>query len=272
MLHQWLAPSSLFPPWRSAAPREIPVPSGYSRLSRHWPKASGSQFCPLFVYGLCFRVPPQCSESSYRPLGSDLSLEQVLCFKHRRKAARDNTVKFQLHTLQLLPEPERPSYAGAVVEVLEGLDGRLRVRHEGRRIINTQEAPPSPAFLRNGHGYSATPLASPAGATHSDQRWATTLKSLDSRAADQEDQAGMTGGASAALTPATVPPRKPTFLRKARWKAIQKAMRKGVSLRAIERELGIHRATIKKYMDADGPPGRRSRPALTASTSDTVAP
>ena len=99
-----------------------------------------------------------------------------------------------------------------------------------------------------------------------------TLKSLDSRAADEEDQAGMTGGASAALTPATVPPRKPTFLQKERWKAIQKAMRKGMSLRAIERELGIHRATIKKYMDADGPPGRRSRPVLTASTSDTVAP
>ena len=53
--------------------------------------------------------------------------------------------------------------------------------------------------------------------------------------------------------------------------AIQKARRKGMSLRAIERELGIHRATIKKYMDADGPPGRRSQPTLTASTSDTVA-
>ena len=179
-------------------------------------------------------------------------------------------MKFQLHTLQLLPEPERPSYAGAVVEVLEGLDGRLRVRHEGR-IINAQEAPPSPAFLRNGHGDSATPPASPAGAKHSDQRWATTLKSLDSRAADEEDQAGITGGASATLTPATISPRKPTFLQKERWKAIQKAMRKGMSLRAIERELGIHRATIKKYMDADGPPGRHSRPVLTASTSDTVA-
>ena len=82
----------------------------------------------------------------------------------------------------------------------------------------------------------------------------------------------MTGGASAALTPATVLPRKPNFLQKERWKAIQKAMRKGMSLRAIERELGIHRATTKKYMDADGPPGRRSWPALTASTSDTVAP
>ncbi len=62
------------------------------------------------------------------------------------------------------------------------------------------------------------------------------------------------------------------FLQKERWKAIQKAMRKGMSLRAIERELGIHRATINKYMDADGPPGRCSRPVLTASTSDTVAP
>ena len=219
------------------------------------------QFLPR--YNRRFRVPPQCPESAYRPLDCDLYLDRVLCFKHRRKVARDNTVRFQLHTLQLLPEPERPSYAGAVVEVLEGLDGRLRVRHEGR-IINAQEAPPSPVFLRNGHGDSATPPASPAGAKHSDQRWATTLKSMDSRAADEEDQAGITGGASAALTAATVLPRKPTFLQKERWKAIQKVRRKGMSLRAIERELGIHRATIKKYMDADGPPGRRSRPALTA--------
>ena len=55
------------------------------------------QFLPR--YNRRFRVPPQCSESAYRPLGSDLSLGQVLCFKHRRKVARDNTVKFQLHTL-----------------------------------------------------------------------------------------------------------------------------------------------------------------------------
>ena len=126
------------------------------------------------------------------------TLDRVLCFKHRRKVARDNTVKFQLHTLQLLPEPERPSYAGAVVEVLEGLDGRLRVRHEGR-IINAQEAPPSPVFLRNGQGDSATPLLSPAGAYYSDQRWAATLKALDSRTADEEHQVGLTGGTPAQL-------------------------------------------------------------------------
>ena len=76
-------------------------------------------------------VPPQCSEPAFRPLDPELCLEQVLCFKHRRKVDRDNTVRFQLRTLQLLPAPERPSYAGATVAVLEGLDGQLKVRHEG---------------------------------------------------------------------------------------------------------------------------------------------
>ena len=69
-----------------------------------------------------FGVPPQCSEPAFRPLDPELCLDHVLCFKHRRKVARDNTVRFQLRTLQLLPAPERPSYAGATVEVLGGLD------------------------------------------------------------------------------------------------------------------------------------------------------
>ena len=229
------------------------------------PTACWSSFCrdTTRVFG----APPQCSESAYRPLEADLCLNQVLCFKHRRKVAKDNTVKFQVH---LLPEPERPSYASAVVEVLEGLDGRLRVRHEGR-IINAREAPPGPAFLRNGQCASATPLLSPAGANYSDQRWAATLKALDSRAAYEEHKAGLTGGAPASWTLATVSPRNPTFLQRERWKAIQKVLRKGMSLRAIEKELGIRSAAIKKYMDADGPPGRRSRPALSSSSSDTVA-
>ena len=44
-----------------------------------------------------------------------------------------------------------------------------------------------------------------------------------------------------------------------------------MSLRAIERELGIHRGTINKYLDAEGPPTRQSRAAPTASASDTIA-
>ena len=58
-------------------------------------------------------------------------------------------MKFQRHTLQLLPDRQRRSYAGAAVVVLHGLDGRLSLQHEGR-IIAAQEAPPSPGSLRNG--------------------------------------------------------------------------------------------------------------------------
>ena len=63
-------------------------------------------------------------------------LDEVLCFKDTRKVARDNTVKYQRRTLQVLPSTERPSYAVHFVsvlyrEVLEHTDGRLQVRHEG---------------------------------------------------------------------------------------------------------------------------------------------
>ena len=111
------------------------------------------QFLPRFDRR--FGVPVQCPESAFRPLQRDLPLEQVLCFKHRRRVARDNTMKYQRHTLQLLPDPKRRSYAGTVVEVLEGLDGRLSLHHEGR-IIASQEAPPSPASLRSRNGTSST--------------------------------------------------------------------------------------------------------------------
>ena len=63
-----------------------------------------------------------------------MSLDTVLCFKYRRRVARDNTVKYRWHTLQLLPGMNRPSYAGAVVDVLEGLDGQLAVQREGQII------------------------------------------------------------------------------------------------------------------------------------------
>ena len=65
-----------------------------------------------------FRVPAQQDQVAYRSLDSSLHLERILCFKHVRQVARDNTVKYQLRTLQLLPAQDRPSYASVKVEVL----------------------------------------------------------------------------------------------------------------------------------------------------------
>ena len=226
------------------------------------------EFVPRF--NRRFGVPPQCSEPAFRPLDPELCLEQVLCFKHRRKVDRDNTVRFQLRTLQLLPAPERPSYAGATVAVLEGLDGQLKVRHEGR-IIAAQEAPPSPVSLRNGHQPPAVSPVAPIRVNHWDERWTAHLAPLVSSQEPEADQPDCTDGEVAAAPPATVAPRKPTFLQRERWKAVQKARRKGMSLRAIEREVGIHRSTVRSYLEAGGPPGWKQRMVPNPSTSDTMA-
>ena len=222
------------------------------------------QFLPR--YNRRFRVPPQCSEPAFRPVGPELSLGQVLCFKHRRRVARDNTVKFHRHTLQVLPGPKRPSYAEAVVVVLEGLDGRLSLQHEGR-IIASQEAPLSPRSLRSGLGDSPTDVTSPFGLRDRNSPRDTTSELLsaqiaatmnDGPAVDEDDVVEMTVSAS---------PRKPTFLQMERWKAVQKAKRRGLSIRGMARELGIHRHTVRRYIDAESPPTRRPpQPA-----SDTIA-
>ena len=225
------------------------------------------QFLPQ--YNRRFQIPPQYPETAFRPLDPELCLEQILCFKHRRRVARDNTVRFQLDTLQLLPGPERPSYAGAAVVVLKGLDGRLSVRHEGR-ILAAQEAPPSPVFLRNGHGRSASVTVPTSGVDGLGERWIETLEPLHSRSEDGNGPSMMIDDVASASKPAAASARKPTFLQKERWKAIGKARRKGMSLRAIERELGIHRSTIKKYLDAESPPTRQRRVGSSTSSSVTI--
>lgn len=76
-----------------------------------------------------------------------LDIDSILCFKERRRVAKDNTVQYHGKTLQIFPGSERTTYARAHVEVQERLDGRLLVCHKGK-ILTPGEAPLSPAFLR----------------------------------------------------------------------------------------------------------------------------
>ncbi len=65
---------------------------------------------------------PRCNEKfdvraeqncpAYRRLKQSVSLDRILCFKHRRKVSRDNIVKYNRRTLQLLPDGTHPTYAG----------------------------------------------------------------------------------------------------------------------------------------------------------------
>ena len=208
-----------------------------------------------------FRVPAQHTETAYRDLDGRVCLDTTLCLKYRRRVGRDNTVKYRWRTLQLLPGMDRPSYAGAVVDVLEGLDGQLAVQHEGR-IIPTQEAPQRPNILRNFTKRTAHTPAPHLDSNGLGRRWADKLAQLDVEVSQDDADSNGAGRARKAVTPRW---RKPTPLQTARWRAVRKAKRKGLSIRGIARELGIHRNTVRKYMDAESAPMARGRAKSTVS-------
>ena len=214
-----------------------------------------------------FRVPAQQPDVAYRSLDADLCLDRSLCFKHSRRVARDNTVKYRWHTLQLLPGMERPSYAGAKVEVQEGLDGTLRVQHEGR-IIPTQEAPPRPSVLRSFNGASPHTPTPHQGISGAGSHLRDRLASPEAVSVDGHADAPNSGGR--VRKAAIISRRKPTPRQRARWQAVQRAKLNGLSIRGIDRELGMHRDTVRRYMAAESPPMMRPRVKSGASQSDTM--
>ena len=195
-------------------------------------------------YNAQFAVPAGLSETAYRPWCSQRPLDQILCFKHPRKVARENTVKYNWRTLQLLFGTELPSYAGVQVEVLEHADGRLQVRHEGE-IIPTRPAPSRPGALRAAHGGMApTPeigrIVKRLGNYHLSQPQLRNLVHLEPDPSAEEpavENRRSEPPARRQLTPRQV----------AVWKTVQHAKAQGLSLRAIARQLGISRNTVRKY-------------------------
>jgi len=185
-----------------------------------------------------FGVPATHPGSAYRTVDPEVDLAAILCFKHRRKVARDNTVKYKCRTLQLLPAPDHPSYAGVLVEVQERLDGRLVICYQDR-VIPSREAPPRPGLLRSG---DRLPQQDPAAIPRCLEEVCRQNDFL--RAAKSKK----------AASPRPTPVRQPTPRQQARWHAVQAAKRRGLSLRATARALGISRNTVKKYVAADSPP------------------
>jgi len=94
-----------------------------------------------------FGVPAAQPGQAYRPISLELELEGILCVKERRRVARDNTVQYRQRNLQLFPDADRGSYAGAYVEIQERLDGQILACYQGK-ILTPQDAPPLATTLR----------------------------------------------------------------------------------------------------------------------------
>ena len=154
----------------------------------------------------------------------------------------------------------------------QGLLLELPKTASGRRVIDldtgtvdvlidhSQEAPPRPSILRS---FDTKTVHTTVPSRHTNgvsRRLKDEMAIADTilESAKLRDDADLNGAVRArkAVTPRS---RKPTPLQTARWKAVQKAKRKGLSIRRIARELRIHRDTVRKYMNAESPPMARAR-------------
>ena len=212
------------------------------------------EFLPKF--NARFAVAAEHPETAYRPVPAELSLTESICLKDTRKVARDNAVKYQWRVLQLLPEAERPSYAGLRVEVLERADGELMIRYHGEAVEFQEGPPPSSALWGTDSGCSPDPGLQEAtdGVAHSHLNVAQRerLSTLESAGKEASEGRGAKGKPIRHQLHRT-----PTSTQQARWEAVQLAREQGISLRAISRNLGMARDTVGKYLKAESPPTKK---------------
>ena len=227
-------------------------------------------FLPRF--NKSFGVPAIQPELAYRPVATEIDVDGILCFKEKRKVAKDNTVRYNSHTLQLFPNKERTSFARAHVEVQERLDGQLRVSYKGI-ILTPGEAPPLAAFLRDRPKVEPSQYANaepeeteditPIGESQHRMMWYedSILKQLHcglikagmERAREQGKRIGR--------------PRvteRPEFTQRFA-DVIQRIGPGGLSRRKAAKELAIGYATLKRLLDAQKQPTNISGTGSTTS-------
>ena len=204
-------------------------------------------FIPRFDERFGVQAEQDCP--AYRCLEQSVSLDRILCFKHRRKVSRDNTVKYKRRTLQLLPGITRPTYAGVQVEVQEDLDGRLLVQYQGQ-TVPSQEAPPRSAQLRENAAAIPGSSGRARGVNGAGDRWDPHLATLETGEMDRDLRSRKSRAKQHLI---------PTARQRALWEDVQQAKRRSLSLRAMALELGVHRNTVRKYALAESPPLRKKK-------------
>ena len=119
------------------------------RLAGANTRETANQILKSFLpeYNQRFRVSPRETGSAYRKPEADFKADEYFCYKYPRIVGSDNVVRFVNHRLQILPNPERASYARCRVQVYAGLNGKLAVYY-GNQCLDTCPAPLESTRLR----------------------------------------------------------------------------------------------------------------------------
>ena len=134
------------------------------RLAGATNEAEATACLPTFLgdYNTRFMVPAAEEGACYRAMEAETDLGTLFCFKYQRTVGMDNTVRFGGVRLQLLPGVHRRSWARAVVEVQERLDGSLAVYYHGDCLATTPAPPEAPLLrARGGRRGGATAADAP---------------------------------------------------------------------------------------------------------------
>ena len=134
------------------------------RLAGATNAAEATACLPAFLsdYNERFMVPAAERGDCYRALEAGTDCETLFCFKYQRTVGTDNTVRFGGARLQLLPGPHRRSWARAIVEVQERLDGALAVYYRGTCLATTPAPLEAPLLrARGGRRGAATAADAP---------------------------------------------------------------------------------------------------------------
>ncbi len=216
-----------------------------------------------------FGVPANDPEPGYRLAEAELDIDAILCYKERRKVAKDNTVRYHGQNLQIFPTPDRCSYARAHVEVQERLDGSLMIYYRGK-TLTPKEAPPLASELRaqaeeiSRHGLpliSPQPeLEPPEYENHQTLSRGGVIWYEDSEMKRIHRELVKVGMEKARLKGKRIGrPRvmeRPDFLQ--RFTAVTDRLALGLlSRRKAAKELAIGYATLKRLLDAPGRMGQK---------------
>jgi transposase len=98
-------------------------------------------------YNQKFTIAAREAGSAYRKPAAGFKSEEYFCYKYPRTVGADNVVRFAQNRLQILPSPDRASYARCKVEVYAGLNGSLAVYYKRQGLI-TKPAPMERAQLK----------------------------------------------------------------------------------------------------------------------------
>jgi transposase len=83
-------------------------------------------------YNRRFGRAPAQAEKAWRPAPRDV--DRICCFLHERIVSNDNVVQWDGRRFQIPPQPRRFSFAGARVQLVQDLAGRIAVYHGDSKL------------------------------------------------------------------------------------------------------------------------------------------